>query len=83
MSSVYVVIENGEQYPHAYMTYELAQRAVKAKWDEEVKRQEEEGGGHGSSCCEIDLPENPSGTTLLYVEKGINIYVVKLQIICY
>ena len=81
MSSVYIVIENGEQYPHAYMTYELAQRAVKAKWDEEVKRQEEECDGE--SCCEIDRPENPSGTTLLYVEKGYNIYVVKLQIICY
>jgi hypothetical protein len=82
MSSVYVVIENGESYPNAYLTYALAQAAVKAKWDEEVKRQEEECGP-GSSCCEIDLPENPSGTTLLYVEKGYNIYVLKLQIICY
>ena len=81
MSSVYIVIENGEQYPHAYMTYELAQRAVKAKWDEEVKRQAEEYDG--PPCSEIDLPENPSGTTHLYVEKGYNICVIKLQIICY
>ena len=75
MSFVYIVIENGEPYPHAYETYVLSQAAVKAKWDEEVKRQEDECG---ETCCEIDLPENPSGTTYLYVEKGIHIYVYRL-----
>ena len=34
-------------------------------------------------CSEIDVPENKLGVTLLYVEKGINIYIYKLPIISF
>jgi hypothetical protein len=79
MSFIYIVIENGETYPNAYQTYILAQAAIKAKWDEEVQCQYTECG---EGCCSnIDLPENPSGTTHLYVEKEINIVVHRLPIL--
>jgi len=79
MTHVYIVIENGESYESGYNTYALAVAAVKAKWDEEVNRQIEEGDGYPIES-EIDVPEHASGTTRLYVEKGINILILKLSI---
>ena len=76
MSFVYVIIENGEAYPSAYTSYEQARGAVQDKWGEEVQRQLDEEG----TCSFIDLPENSSGKTSLYVEKGINIEILKLPV---
>jgi hypothetical protein len=72
--AVYIVVENGNAYRSAYRTYALALAAVGEVWGEEVQQQGEE------SCSEISLPENPSGKTILYVEKGIHIEILRLNI---
>lgn len=80
MAFVYVVIENGEPYSEVYASYALAQAAVKVKWDEEVQQQWEEEGDVPNHVSDIDLPEDPSGETYLYVEKGNHIRVYRLPV---
>lgn len=81
MSFVYVVIENGEAYAEAYGNYYLAVRAVHAKHNEEIERQERMAAeGDDKSCCEVIVPESSSGVTRLYIEKGINIEILKLRV---
>ena len=81
MNSVYVVVENGVPYAAAYVSFELAVLAVKAVHAEEINRQLEDAHGE-PICSELDVPENTlTGITHLYVEKGINIEVHKLQVL--
>jgi hypothetical protein len=77
MSSVYVVIENGEPYKNVYTSYASAAAAVKEKYAEEIAEQIREMGGY-PICSDIDVPEAVTGTTYLYVEKEIHIYIYKL-----
>jgi predicted fused transcriptional regulator/phosphomethylpyrimidine kinase len=80
MSSVYVVIENGEPYANVYTSFASAKAAVNAKYAEEIAEQIRESEGY-PICSKIDEPENIStGITYLYVEKGIQIYIYKLPI---
>jgi hypothetical protein len=79
MEYIYIVEENGEPYPSAYKTYELAIADVIEKWQEEVNRQIDEVGSY-SICSEIVTKEDPSGKTYSYIEKGVHIYVYKLPI---
>ena len=79
MSSVYVVIENGEPYKNVYTSFASAAAAVKGKHAEEIAEQIREMNGY-PICSEIDAPEGVTGTTYLYVEKGIHIYIYKLPI---
>jgi len=79
MSSVYVVIENGEPYENVYSSFASAAAAVKEKHAEEIAEQIRESEGY-PICSEIDVPEAVTGTTFLYVEKGIHIYIYKLPI---
>ena len=80
MSSVYVVIENGEPYENVFTSYGSAAEAVKQKHLEEIADQIREADGY-PICSEIDLPEDViTGKTYLYVEKGIHIYIYKLPI---
>ena len=79
MSSVYVVIENGDPYENVYTSYASAAAAVKEKYAEEVAEQIRQSEGY-PICSEIDVPEAVAGTTYLYVEKGIHIYIYKLPI---
>ena len=82
MEFVYVVIENGEAYPNAYMTYAAAVRAVNEKHQQELNRQiEENPEGRNEILGDVNPSENASGTTSLYIEKGIQILVHKLPII--
>ena len=79
---IYVVVENGDPYPVAYMNYTAAVDAVKLKHKEAIEEELEwlnqnEGCG---GCNEVDVPENPKGETLLYIEKGIHIYIYKLPV---
>jgi hypothetical protein len=82
--SIYIVIENGDPYPDAYLRYEEAVAAVKAKHkeaiDEELKWLEMNPGYHG--CNEVDVPETKerSKPTRLYIEKGIHIEIHKYRI---
>jgi hypothetical protein len=81
MSSVYIVIENGEPYEAAYVSFASAAAAVKEKHAEEIDEQIREAQG-GPVCSDIDVPENVlAGKTYLYIEKGIHIYIYKLSII--
>lgn len=76
--NVYVVVEFTEEeerhfmYPEAYLTYKKAVEAVKTRHAELLADEERP--------AEVDEPEDPSGTTLLYIEKGINIYVHRVLI---
>lgn len=79
MSSVYVVIQNGEPYKNVYTSFASAADAVKEKHAEEIAEQIRVSSY--PICSEIDTPENIlSGNTYLYVEKGIHIYIYKLPI---
>jgi hypothetical protein len=73
---VYVVTENGEVYPAAYSTYESALSAVQKKYPEEYEESKEEDTAHEL----YGVKENKSGTTKLYIEKGIHIVVSKLPV---
>jgi hypothetical protein len=80
MSSVYVVIENGEPYENVYTSFTSAAGAVKEKYAEEIAEQIKYSNGYPISS-EIDVPEDVlTGKTYLYVEKGIHIYIYKLPI---
>ena len=81
MEFVYVVVENGDVYPTAYRTYAAAQKAVYEKQKDELDRQIEQAPEYKDEILkEVTPPENPSGKTDLYVEKGINIEIHKLPI---
>lgn len=78
MISVYVVIENGNPYESVYTSFASAALAVKEKYAEEIDEQRREDG---AICSDIDVPEDISGKTYLYVEKGIHIYIYKLPLV--
>lgn len=82
MESVYIVIENGEAYPNAYGTYAAAVRAVNEKHQQELNRQiEENPEGRNEILGDVNPSENASGTTSLYIEKGIQILIHKLPVL--
>lgn len=78
MTSVYIVIENGDPYPIAYTSFASATAAVKEIHKGAIEEQTLEADGE-PICSDIDVPEDTlTGKTYLYVEKGINIYIYKL-----
>jgi hypothetical protein len=78
--SMYIVIENGDPYPHLYTSYASAAAAAQEKYKEVIEEQIKESGGY-PICSELDVPEDTSGKTYLYVEKGIHIYIYKLEVL--
>ena len=76
--SVYIVIENGEPYLMAFKSFASAAAAVDAKYRETIEEQKKEADGE-PICSDIDVPEHVSGITHLYIEKGINIIIYKLE----
>ena len=85
MSIVYVVLENGELYPNIYSTYELAREAVLTKYADELREEREEfeewGKDYGiSMSSKVDIDENQSGVTNLYIEKGIHITIQRYTV---
>lgn len=80
MSSVYVVIENGEPYENVYTSFASAAAAVKKKYAMVIAEQIRVSNGY-PICSEINIPEDIlTGNTYFYVEKGIHIYIYKLPI---
>jgi hypothetical protein len=74
----YVVVENGEIYPHIYLKYASAVDAVKEKHAEMLKEQIKEArylSDMEEMLAQVNVPENLSGVTYLYIEKGINIRI--------
>jgi len=84
MATVYVVVENGELYPVIYKTYESARIAVTTKYVVELtaEREDVEEMDDPSYCMasDVDIDENESGTTQLYIEKGINIIIQRYNV---
>lgn len=84
MQSVYVVVENGEAYPDAYMTYRAAVKAVKEKHREILEYQIQELKDLDmveAVLSSVNVAEDKvKNTTHLYIEKGINILIHKLPI---
>ena len=77
----YIVVENGEAYPHAYKRYAAAVAAVKEKHKETIQDQINEIGmleEIETILANINVPE--SDRSHLYIEKGINIIIQKLYI---
>ena len=69
MQAIYVIVEKGEVYPSAYMTFSAALQAVKERHKETLDYEkevfEEEGFEIGAG---IDVSEEASGTTNLFIE---------------
>ena len=82
MESVYVIVENGESYPNVYTTYVSAVKAVNDKHRDELNNQILEIPDEKEDILrKVNPPEDISGQTYLYVEKGINITIYKLRIL--
>ena len=73
---VYVVVENGELYPVLYSTYDAARAAVLHKHADTLEEQRAECAEWNCiMSSKVDVEENTSGQTKLYVEKEINIII--------
>ena len=75
----YVVIEDGDPYEILFTSYEQAVATVKIRHREMLEADELREEGF-SSVCEVNVPENPSGKTYLYVEKAIHIYIHRFKV---
>lgn len=71
--SIYIVVENGESYPEAYSSYELASGLVKNRYKEYL-----ECGFKEKSI--VDVKESANGTTDLYIHDGIYIKIYRLPL---
>lgn len=84
MAIVYVVVENGELYPILYRTYEAARSAVTTKYVVELTAEredvEEMDDPSYNMVSVVDIDEDESGTTQLYIEKGINIIIKRYNV---
>jgi len=84
MEYIYIIVENGEEYPDAYKNYKSAVNAVKEKHKDYLEEQIKELYHLDmieSVLADINVPENiETGISRLYIEKGINIVIHKLPI---
>ena len=83
MSKVYVVVENGELYPVLYSSYESARKAVTTKYAAELREEWEEVKEMNDpdyQMASVIVDESDTGTTQLYIEKGINIIVQRYNV---
>lgn len=85
MESIYIVIENGEVYPSAFITYKSSVMSIKEKHREYLEEQIKELTNLfeiENLLDNINVPENTeTGVSRLYIEKGINIEIHKIPII--
>jgi hypothetical protein len=82
MEYIYIIVQNGIAYDKAFTAYNLAVNEVKTKHQEILAEQEKECNEFGlRNFSEVDLVENKSGKTDLYIEKQIYITIYKLPII--
>lgn len=84
MATVYVVIENGELYQILYKTYEAARSAVTTKYVVELTLErddvEEMDDPSYGMVSVVDIDEDETGTTQLYIEKGVNIIIQRYNV---
>ena len=84
MASIYVVVENGELYPVLYSTYDAARKAVTTKYAAELRDEWEEAKemndpDYQMASSIVDENEE-TGTTYLYIEKGIHINIQRYNV---
>jgi len=85
MNAVYIINENGQVYPLAYISFASAVEAVKESHKKTLDMELNEGHGKYVSS-EIDVPENKlTGKTLLYIYSGTHllIQICKLPILSF
>ncbi len=82
MSNVYVVVENGELYPLLYSSYEAARKVVTTKYADVLREELEEAEGMEYDIASQIVDENTdeTGTTYLYIEKGIHIIIQRYSV---
>ncbi len=84
MTTIYVVVENGQLYTSCYSSYESARDAVTTKYKAELTLEWEEAEDLNDPdfqmASEVDVDENETGTTYLYIEKGINIIIQRYSV---
>jgi len=82
MSTVYVVLENGELYPNLYSTYESARAAALQNHAETLDYERSECAEWGGTMAsQVDVEENKeTGATSLYVEKEIYITIQRYNV---
>jgi len=81
---VYAVVENGELYPELYSSYESAREAVTTKYAAELRDEWEEAKemndpDYKMASSIVDENEE-TGTTYLYIEKGIHIIIQRYNV---
>jgi hypothetical protein len=84
MEYIYIIVENGEPYLKTFKNYKSAVEAVKEKHREYLQEQIKELYQLDmieSVLADVNVPENTkTNITNLYIEKGINIRIIKLSI---
>ena len=84
MEYIYIIVENGEPYLKTFKNYKSAVKAVKEKHKEYLEEQIKELYHLDmieSVLADVNVPENTEkNITHLYIEKGINIYIYKLNL---
>lgn len=82
MEIVYVIVENGATYAAAYTTFSAAREAVKERHKETLAYERELCSEEDiTTGTEVDVPENVSGTTLLFIEcVKLNITISRLPV---
>ena len=83
MSNVYVVVENGELYPVLYSSYESARKAVTTKYAAELREEWEEVKEMNDPDFKMVssiVDESDTGTTYLYIERGIHIIIQRYNV---
>jgi hypothetical protein len=83
MATVYVVVENGELYKDMYSTYDSARKAVTTKYAKELREEWEEAKEMNDPDLASDIPDenkDKTGTTYLYIEKGIHIIIQRYNV---
>ena len=84
METVYVVTDSsydGGIYPKAYRTYDLALAAVKQEHKSAIEGARKDPEEYTIEPPGLDAAESSSGVTEMYIEKGINIEIRKLQVV--
>jgi len=84
---IYVVLENSDEYPcylydTVYSTYSDARKAVLEKYKELLDEEIADVAGYegGIMASNVDVEEDQSGITNLYIEMGIHISIKRYEV---
>jgi hypothetical protein len=78
--NLYAVLENGDLYPALYDTYEAARDAVLTNHADQLEDERSDDGFCTVSKVDVDENTGDTGTTHLYIEKGISIIIQRYKV---